>query len=90
MLQFLLNDHLQGYDLPSLRRRLTRCYGEVYIGEDGIIPNYYSPRNEPFSPAVALRLLYGCLEVLCEDGSDSFYGSTNKEGVAQRHTYLLV
>jgi hypothetical protein len=91
MLQFLVGDHLQGYGLPSLRTKvITYTYGEVYINEDGTVTNYYRPRSETFPLAVALRKFHGCTEVLYEDGSCSFYGIHNKEGVDQRYNYLLV
>lgn len=95
MLQFLLNDHLQGYGLPCLRRRLKRYQKKkVSINENGRVIGYSGADNKGQPRAIALRMFRDYVKVLYEDGAESFYGSPgriSKKGVvAQRYNYLLV
>jgi len=94
MLQFLVGDHLQGYGLPCLRRRLTRYQREkVSIDENGRVIGYSGADNEGRPRAIALRMFRDYVKVLYEDGAESFYGSPgviSKRGVAYRYDYILM
>jgi hypothetical protein len=92
MLQFLVGDHLRGYDLPLLRTQVSYYYDDemkIYIDKNGIVLGLTLTHNlESFTRAVALRSYYGCVKVLYEDGTERFYWKTD-HGVDHRHEYLV-
>jgi hypothetical protein len=94
MLQFLVGDHFQGYGLPSIRRRLKRYQKKkVSIDEDGVVIGSLGVDHEGLSRAIAVRMFCGHVEILYEDGTESFYGSPgiiSRGGVGQRYNYILM